>query len=346
MSSAMQFYVSVILIYLGIDLIACWGLNLQYGVAGVVNLAFIAFQAVGAYTAAILSMGPAQPQGYQTYFIGASLPFPVPIICAVLVGGVLSGLVGLVALRRLRSDLQAIVLLVFSLVATDIATNQVGFLNGSAGLSQIPLPLESLLNLTPLDYQWFYVGLTAVACLLAFWVVRRLTGSPLGRAMRSVRDNEYAAAALGRNVFAMRMRALIVGGMIAAFSGALLVPIVGAWAPSSWLYGETLVLFAALLLGGRGNNLGVALGAVLVPGLFLEGTSFIHYTARPGFIDAVQWIVIGLLMLLVLWFRPQGLLPERPRRVDLAPSLLPPSRWPWLARNRLAERSELAGRPE
>lgn len=132
MSAAMQFYVSVILIYLGIDLIACWGLNLQYGVAGVVNLAFIAFQAVGAYTAAILSMGPAQPQGYQTYFIGASLPFPVPIICAVLVGGVLSGLVGLVALRRLRSDLQAIVLLVFSLVATDIATNQVGFLNGSA----------------------------------------------------------------------------------------------------------------------------------------------------------------------------------------------------------------------
>ena len=339
MSSATQFYLSVILIYLGVDLIACWGLNLQYGVAGVVNLAFIAFQAVGAYTAALLSMGPAQSGGFQSYIAGASLPFPVPIICAVIVGGLLSGLVGLVTLRRLRTDLQAIVLLVFSLVATDVATNQVGLVNGSAGLSQIPLPLQSVLNLPPLQYQWFYVGLTAAACLLTVWTVRRLTESPLGRAMRSVRDNEYAAAALGRNVFAMRMRALIVGGMIAAFSGALLVPIVGAWAPSSWLYGETLVLFAALILGGRGNNIGVAVGAVIVPGLFLEGTSFIRYTARPGFVDAIQWIVIGLLMLLTLWFRPQGLLPERPRRVELTS---PPAgnRLPWLARN------PLAGRPE
>ena len=104
MSVAWQFYISTVLIYLGVDVMACWGLNLQFGVAGLVNFAFIIFQAAGAYTAAVLTLGPATKGGIQQYVGGAHWPFPLPILAAGLVVGVLALLVGGVAIRRLRSD--------------------------------------------------------------------------------------------------------------------------------------------------------------------------------------------------------------------------------------------------
>src|SRR5579859_2048161 len=104
MSVAWQFYISTVLIYLGVDVMAVWGLNLQFGVAGLVNFAYIIFQAAGAYTAAVLTLGPAQPAsqgGFQQYVGGAHWPFPLPILAAGLVGGLLAALVsGLTARRR------------------------------------------------------------------------------------------------------------------------------------------------------------------------------------------------------------------------------------------------------
>jgi len=88
-SVAWQFYISTVLIYLGVDVIACWGLNLQFGVAGLVNFAFIIFQAAGAYTAAVLTLGPATKGGFQQYVGGAHWPFPLPILAAGLVGAAL-----------------------------------------------------------------------------------------------------------------------------------------------------------------------------------------------------------------------------------------------------------------
>ena len=150
--------------------------------------------------------------------------------------------------------------------------------------------------------------------MIVFFVIHRISRSPLSRALRSVRDNEAAAGAVGKNVFALRMVAFIVGGAIAAVSGAVLVLYLGTWAPGSWLYGETIVLFSAVIIGGSGNNLGVAVGAFLVPVLLTEGSRFLPYFGRPGFVDALQWIVIASFLLLFLWFRPQGLLPERRHR--------------------------------
>ena len=164
MSVAWQFYISTVLIYLGVDVIACWGLNLQFGVAGLVNFAFIIFQAAGAYTAAVLTLGPAEPAsqgGFQPYVGGAHLPFPLPILAAGLVGGLLAALVSGVTVRRLRSDYEAMVMLVVSLIATSVATNQVGLVNGPNGLALVPKPLSTLVNLSPIDYQWLFVGITA-----------------------------------------------------------------------------------------------------------------------------------------------------------------------------------------
>jgi branched-chain amino acid transport system permease protein len=310
----MQFYISTLLIYLFIDIMGVLGLNLQFGVAGIINFAYIAFVAVGAYTAAVLSLGPDYPTNFQHYVFGANLPFPLPIIAAGAVSGVVSLVVGLISLRRLRSDYQAMVMLVLSLIATLVATNALGLVNGPAGLATVPQPLFDQLGLAPLDYQWVYAGWAGFLALLTFLFVRGITNSPLGRTLRAMRDNDRAAAALGKGVVRLRLMIFVVGGVIAGISGAVFVEFIQAWSPGSWLYQETFVFFAAILVGGAANNVGVMVGTLLVPVGFLEATRFLPNIFYSGFIEAMQWVCVGLLILLFLWFRPNGILPERPGR--------------------------------
>lgn len=314
---------STLLVFLGVDIMACWALNLQFGVAGVLNFAFIMFQAAGAYTAAVLTLGPESTYGgFQHYIAGAQLPFPLPILAAAAVGALLSLPIGLVTLRRLRGDYQAVVMLVVSVIATTIAENDQALFNGSAGLALVPKPLAAQLNLGLLDYQWFYVGLTAVICLIVYSVVHRITESPLGRSLRGMRDNEHAASALGRDVFRLRLLALVVGGAIAAASGAVLVSFIGIWAPSAWNYPETLVFLAAVIIGGVGNNFGAMLGALIVPVGFAEATRFMPEIGHPGLVEALQWVVIGALILAFMYFRPRGVIPERRRHFPRARRLI------------------------
>jgi branched-chain amino acid transport system permease protein len=129
-----------------------------------------------------------------------------------------------------------------------------------------------------------------------------------------MRDNGDAAAAIGKQVRSMRTAMLILGGAIAALSGAVLVGFITLWAPGAWTYPETIVLFAAIIVGGLGNHKGAILGALLVPLAFEEATRFIPAFGPPGLVPAMEWISIGLLILVFLWFRPQGVLPERKRR--------------------------------
>ncbi len=317
--NATTFYLTTLLVYLGVDIMAVWGLNLQYGVAGVYNFGFIVFQAFGAYVAAVLTLGPSSGNGgFQSYILGASLPFPLPILAAGLAGGLLSVVVGVIALRKLRTDYQAMVMLVLSVSATLLVTNATGLFNGAAGLALVPQPLSKLVNPASVSYQWLYVGITAVTCAIVYLFVHRVTSSPLGRALRAIRDNESAAEALGKDVMRMRLFIFVMGNVIAAISGAVLVQFIGAWSPGSWLYVETFVLFTAIIVGGTGNDLGVVLGALLVPLAFNEATRYLPQIGRIGLIDALQWIVIGLLALVFLWFWPRGIVPERRRRFPQA----------------------------
>lgn len=315
--SGTAFYATTLLVYLGVDIMACWSLNLQFGVAGIVNFAFIVFQAAGAYTAAVLTLGPPTANGgFQHFFAGTSLPFPLPLLAAAVVGALLALVVGVVGLRRLRGDYQAMVFLVVAIIATKSVESDIGFLNGSAGLSLVPQPLASSLGTSPVDYQWFYVGLTAAICAIAYFFVHRVTGSPLGRTLRAIRENEHAASALGKNVHSLRVRTFMMGGAIAAVSGAVLVEFIGAWAPGSWLYVETFVILTAIIVGGSGNNFGVMVGALLVPVAFVESTRYLPEFGRPGLVDALGWMIIGALALVFLWFRPSGIFPERKRRFE------------------------------
>jgi branched-chain amino acid transport system permease protein len=314
MTPAVQLYVITLLVYFFIDLMMCWGLDLQFGVAGVLNFAYIVFQAAGAYTTAILTLGPSSANGgFQHYIGGARLPFPVPLLGAMAVGIVLSLVVGFIGLRRLRSDYQAMVMLVVSVIATAIADSQLSLVNGPAGLSLVPQPFASSISVSPLRYGWLFVIFSAVVCLLVGWLTCRIVESPLGRTLRAIREDERAAAALGRDVNGRRLLVFAVGGAVAALSGGILVEYVGAWAPNGWLYPETFVLFTAIIVGGRANVFGVALGALLIPVGLQQAVNYIPIVNSPTVLASLEWIITGIVTITFLWVRPNGLLPERRR---------------------------------
>lgn len=321
MSSAVQFYLAGVLVVAGVTIIASWGLDLQLGTTGVLNFGFVVFQAAGAYTTGVLTMGPASEHPGLSYIAGAHLPFIPALLAGTAVGGLVAVPIGLLGLRRLRADYQAIVFLVVSLIATDVVDNTRGFMNGAAGLSLVPQPFVSLLPVSPTGYLWAYSVITFVLVLVVWLVLRRVTESPLGRALRATREQEEAAAALGKNVNALRLLVFVIGGALAGLSGGLYVGYLGAWAPSGWLYPETFVFVTVIIVGGRGNKLGVLLGALIVPA-FGEVSQFLPNSSSALFSGAIQWMFVGALLLVFLWWRPRGVIPEA-RRTFPAPASLP-----------------------
>jgi branched-chain amino acid transport system permease protein len=344
MTSAQLFYLLNLLIYAGVDIIACLGLSQQFGVAGVTNFGFIIFQAAGAYTAAILSL-PNQSAngGFQSYIGGWNLPFPVPWIGAMIVGGLIALPFTFLVGRRLRGDFAAVGLLVTAVMLNLLVTNYRPVLDGAAGLSLVPSPLQGEYNPQSTGYQWVYSAGALLLAVAAYLLVRRVTESPYGRSLRAMRDNDLVADSLGKNLLAQRAAVLVLGGALAGLSGAILVGYITLWAPSAWGYAETIVLFAAVIIGGSGSHRGAVLGAILVPVGFEEATRYIPAFGPPGFIEDLQWVAIGLLILVFLWFRPQGVLPERRRKIGAGPPRVAAvegpnedtvtlSAWPWTPR--------------
>jgi branched-chain amino acid transport system permease protein len=317
-----MYYLLILLVYGAVDAIACLGLSQQFGVAGVTNFGFIIFQAAGAYVAAVLAL-PADTAngGFQSYIGGLNLPFPIPWIGAAVAGAVLALPFTFLVGRRLRGDFAAIGLLVTAVLLNLLATNYKPLFNGDAGLAIVPAPLQSgVFTTASASYQWAFGCAIVVLAAVIYWFVRRITESPYGRTLRAMRDNDKVAESLGKNLLSLRTGALVLGGAIAGLSGAVLVSFISVWSPAAWSYAETIVLFAAVIIGGAGNHLGAVLGAILVPVGFEEVTRLItnaNPSLPPNLLPSLQWVAIGLLIALFLWFRPQGVLPERKRVIAL-----------------------------
>ncbi|MDE3192025.1 MAG: branched-chain amino acid ABC transporter permease [Acidobacteriota bacterium] len=311
--TAWSYYIATLTVYFGVNVLSGLSLNLQFGYAGVVNFGYIIFQSVGAYIAAVVVLGPSSGT-FQQYVFGAHLPFGVALLLATAAGAVLSLLIGLFSLRNIRRDYQAAILLIISLIATQVVQGYVPLFNGSNGVTGIPRPLFSTLPVSLQGYQWAYAGWVLALAAIVYVLVRWLSRSPWGRALRAMRDQEDAAAALGLNVTALRLQVFVIGGAIAGLSGGLLVEYIGAWSPDAWGYAETFVIFTAIFVGGLGNYAGVVLGVLLVPILFLELPRFLPQVGYPGLMDSIEWIAIGAIWMLCLYVRPQGLFPERRNR--------------------------------
>jgi branched-chain amino acid transport system permease protein len=313
-SAAWQYYFITLLVYAGMNLIAVWGINLQFGLAGILNFAYIIFQSAGAYIGAVLALGPVVAGGFQTYILGANLPWPLPLLAGGAAGGLLSLVVGLVALRPQRIDYQGMALLTVGLIVTAVIIDYTSIFNGAAGLADVPKPFGTALNLSYVAYGWFFVGLTACLAGLMYFLMRRLSGSPWGRQLRAMRENPRALQGLGVRIETRRLQAFVVGGVFAGVSGALLVEFVGSWAPGAWTLDETFLFLVAVVIGGRGNNLGVAMGTIVTFTVVLEGVQYLPLFSYTSVAQALQTVVIGLAFIFFVAWKPSGLIPERPKR--------------------------------
>ncbi len=275
------------------------------------NFGYIANLALGAYFYGVLTLGPSSGNGgFQTYIIGLHLPAALAIIVTALVGCAFGGLVGMIGVKRLRPDYQAIVLLVVAIVALTLVEADAGIFNGNAGLSLLPNPVGGTGPTSPNG--WLYVAIVFAVCVVGYLILRRFSDGPLGRSLRAVRDDDRAALAIGKNVVGLRILVQVVGGGFAALSGALLAAFIGAWSPSGWQFAETLSLLTAIIVGGVASNPGVVAGALLVPVIFEQATQYVPgLSSRPQLAGDVGWMVTAVLTIVFIWWRPRGILPDR-----------------------------------
>jgi branched-chain amino acid transport system permease protein len=316
--SPLVYYLFTLAFFVFAYCILGWGLNLQFGHGGILNFAYIGFVAIGAYVTGALSLG--KPQNGQSYIFGFSLPFPVGLILGGLAACVFALLVSVLTFRRLRTDYLAMVLISLSLVLYDFINNFVPLFGGADGLTNVPEPFADALGLDTNTFVPFFAGVSLLVALLMWWVMSRITNSPFGRTLRASRDDDEATAALGKNVFKFRLISMLIGSFYAGVGGGLIVEFAGAFNTSAWLPGETFLIFAAVIVGGVGNNKGMILGALIVPVLFTQLPKFIpDIPGHPGLILNIAAMAIGVLLMLVLWFRPQGVIPEKKRMSKLPP---------------------------
>jgi branched-chain amino acid transport system permease protein len=287
------------------------GLDVVWGWAGDFDLAFYGYLALGSYMTFVLAIG--KPISPVQYIIGWHLPIVVAIVLADVVVVALAAVIGAIALRNLREIYFAVTTLGAVSALYLVVENYTPLFNGYNGVFGLVNPGQTALNLTYNGYRIVYLLVVLGLLFLAYLLVQRLSRSPFGRMLRSVREDERAAAAYGRAVFSAKYRAYLFGAALAGLAGGLFAIFISAFNPSAWTPQELLVIYAAILVGGRGNPRGVILGVFVVYIGFVELTRFLPSPAsRPEFGPAMRQILIGLLIILMLKFRPEGIFRERP----------------------------------
>jgi ABC-type branched-subunit amino acid transport system permease subunit len=311
------YYAFTLLFFFAAYSVLGWGLNLQFGETGILNFAYIGFVAIGAYITGVTSSGTPAAGSGQSYVLGANLPFPLALLAGGAASCLLAVLVAFIAFRRLRSDYLAMVLISISLVMYDIINNYVPLFDGADGLNSVPMPMATTFNLDANSFLIFFAVLSVAIAGLFWLLMSRVTRSPLGRTFRAIRDDPDVVSALGKNVFRYQLTAMLIGAFYAGIGGGLIIEFSSSFNTSAWLPAETFIIFAALIIGGLGNNIGVMMGAFIVPVLFTQLPKFIpDIPGHPGLILNLEGAVIGTLLIITMWFRPQGVVPERIRRPD------------------------------
>jgi branched-chain amino acid transport system permease protein len=282
------------------------GLNLQWGYTGLFNVGVAGFVAVGAYTSAILTTPETADR-----FGGFGWPVAAGWLAAMVASGVAGLLVGAVALR-LRDDYLAITTFGIAVTIQLVANNAQKLTGGPFGVQFIPKPMQGWLG-TGLPWTLAYLALTLLLLAAVYLALERLVRSPWGRVLRAIREDEDAAASLGKRAFVFRLQSFVIGSMLMGLGGAVYAHFVGYIAPEDFLPILTFQMWAMLIVGGSGNNRGAVLGAFVVwafwaaAGALLRGWIPQAEQARAA---ALQVVLIGVLIALMLFWRPRGVLGE------------------------------------
>jgi branched-chain amino acid transport system permease protein len=292
-----------------------WGLNIVVGLAGLLDLGYVAFYAVGAYSTALLS----QHLGFSYW-----LCLPLAGIFAAFWGIILG-----FPVLRLRGDYLAIVTLAFGEIIRLVLINWVPLTNGYAGISGIARPTffgipfnatdEGFaavfgLEFTPLYRLIFLFYLILLLALLTNWVTLRLRRLPVGRAWEALREDEIACRALGINTTSTKLTAFAIGAAFGGFAGSFFAARQGFISPESFTFLESAVILAIVVLGGMGSQVGVAIAAVLMIGgtEILRELDWLKQIFGSDF-DPTQYrmLLFGLAMVLIMIWRPRGLISTR-----------------------------------
>ena len=290
-------YIGQVLMLVGLYILMGMGLNLEVGLAGLLDLGFVAFFAVGAYTTALLTAD--NPHALAALSFWEAMPIAVMLSIAV---GVLFGL----PVLGVRGDYLAVATMglgeiVRVIVASDFAAPLLG---GAQGVLQIPRP--SIAGHALADpVQLFYLTLTAA--MIAAYIAWRLENSRLGRAWMALRDDEDVAQALGINLVRVKLLAYGLGAAFAGLSGSIFATMLGSVYPSSFQLVISINVLALIIVGGMGSLPGVIVGAAALIGLPELLREFGEY----------RYLMYGAALIIMMRIRPEGLWPSPTRRREL-----------------------------
>ena len=288
------------------------GLNIVVGFAGLLDLGYIAFYAVGAYVYALL----ASPQ------FGLHLPFWVILPIGAAVAALFGAMLGAPTLK-LRGDYLAIVTLGFGEIIRIFLNNlsrPVNITNGPQGIAGIdPFSLPGFRFDTPIKYYYLLLAVVLVVIVINL----RLQNSRIGRAWEAIREDEIAARAMGINTRNLKLLAFAMGASFGGLAGGMFSAIQAFISPESFILVESIMVVSMVVLGGMGNIWGVILGAVLlsfIPEILrwtvtpLQEALFGRMVIEP---EVIRMLLFGLALVLVMLFRPAGLLPSAVRKREL-----------------------------
>jgi branched-chain amino acid transport system permease protein len=281
------------------------GLQINVGFTGIVNFGQAGFMAIGAYTMGILVV----KAGWSFWL---ALPAATAVAMA---AGLLIGLPSL----RLRADYFAIVTIAFAEIIRYVAQNARELTGGNQGLlgyddawADVSLWMLDRLEVFGLGDQFLLPLLlvTWTAALVLIVVLSAVQRTPWGRVLRAIREDEDAARALGKNTFAYKLQSLMIGAALGAVAGYFLALNLAFVSPESFEPLFTFIGYAVLILGGLASYAGVALGGLILWTL-LEATRFLDLPLAAEKVAALRFMLVGLLLILLMAFRPQGMLGKR-----------------------------------
>jgi branched-chain amino acid transport system permease protein len=334
-ATGLVFFVRILVI-IGIWVLLALGLNIVVGYAGLLDLGYIAFYAMGGYAGVLIGQVFAKAVGAE---LGGATYF-VMLAPAALVGALTGVALGFPVLR-LRGDYLAIVTLGFGEIVRICLNNDLfGLSNGASGLPRgneiLPLPFgaqwlqDNIRFPTPIgeftfgpNLYWYFIVIVLV--IVTIVIIRRLDDSRLGRAWVAMRENEVAAAACGVNIRIQKLWAFSLGALSGGIAGVTFAYVQNFISPESFTFMESVFVVCIVVLGGMGSIPGVIVGALLIrgvpeviQGLMVAGVIQLSGDATSA-ITGYRFLVFGLLMVVMMAVRPQGMIPSARRALELHP---------------------------
>jgi len=277
-----------IFIMVGIYAILALSLNLLIGYAGLFSVGHGAFYGIGAYAGALLSTR-------------LGLPFWIEIVAASAITGAVGYVIGRPILR-LRDDNLALATFGLAVITFSILNNWDDLTRGPLGIRGIPKPTLFSIRI---DQLWSYALLVAGCVGITLLCIGRLTHSPFGKVLEAIREDDIAALAVGKNTTRFKVAAFVMSAFFAGLAGVLYAHYATYIDPTSFVPGESFLIFSMVVFGGMGSNLGAMVGAAVLTTL----PDLLRFAGLPGGIAAqMRDVIYGALIVIIINWRPQGLL--------------------------------------